>query len=251
MISVVIPCHNYGRYLPEAVASVDAQTRRADEIVIVDDGSSDDTGRTIEDLRACRPDLIAVSRSPARGAATTFNDAVRASHGDLVVILSADDRLSPQYLERLAGVLDADPALDFAYCEARLFGSVERTETAPPFDSRELARGNFINGSAMFRRKLFDRVGGFRTDFGAMEDWEFWLHAVALGYRGRAVDGCWLEYRRHTNGSRNSITSATALRTRLRLWRLHPGAVRSEDVAIAVLRGLARRAGAGRNFVRA
>jgi glycosyltransferase involved in cell wall biosynthesis len=247
VISVVVPCHNYGRFLEEALASVDRQSRRADEIVIVDDGSTDDTAHVVARLVAGRDDVVVVSRTPARGAATTFNDGIRASRGDLVMVLSADDRLSPRYLEALAGRLDADASVDFAYCEARMFGAVERVEPAPPFDPRSLARNNYVNGSAMMRRSLFDRLGGFRDDLPTWEDWEFWVHAVALGARGAAVEGCWLEYRRHSGGSRNTMSHLDALRGHLRLHQLHPGVLRRSDVcaraAGAVGRRLRRNAG--------
>lgn len=237
-VSVVVPCHNYGRFLPEAVASVQAQTRPPDEVVVVDDGSTDETPDVVRALDGVAG-LRTLRRSPARGAAATFNDGVRASTGDLVVVLSADDRMSPRYLELLERAL-GDPAVSFAYCEARLFGAGEGVERAPSFDARELARDNFVNGSAMFRRSLFERVGGFRTDI-AREDWEFWIHAVARGERGVAVEGCWLEYRRHQTGSRNTMSRWRSLADHWRMRRLHGDVVRRSDVAVWAGRTLGRR----------
>ncbi len=241
MISVVIPCHNYGRFLAEAVASVDAQTRLPDEIVIMDDGSTDDTARVIAELTGGRSNLRSISRTPARGAAATFNDGIRATDGELVVVLSADDRLSPTYLELLADRLEADPAVDFAYCEARYFGALQGVVPARPFDPRALMRENYINSSAMMRRRLFDRVGGFRADLPNWEDWEFWIHAVELGGRGAAVDGCWLDYRRHPNGSRNTMSHLAGVQSHLRLHQLHPEVVRRCDLAARVLSAVNRR----------
>ena len=242
-ISVVIPCHNYGRYLPEAVASVSAQTRPPDEVVIIDDGSTDDTPAVIAEISKAMPAVRSLSRSPARGPAQTFNDGIRASEGDLVMLLSADDRMSPAYLERMEEAF-ADPAVGFAYTEAHLFGAAEGVEAAPEFNERELMVENPYNGSGVFRRSLFDAAGGFRTDFDrlGLEDWEFWVHLVALGARGKRVHGCWLEYRRHETGSRNTMPRGRVLRAHLRVWSLHHPPMRMRDLARWAARSITRNA---------
>ncbi|MGH9067113.1 MAG: glycosyltransferase family 2 protein [Acidimicrobiales bacterium] len=236
-VSVVIPCHNYGRYLPEALTSVFCQSRPADELVVVDDGSSDDTPSVLEHLMAEHPRTTVIRRTPARGAVATFNDGVRASSGDLVVILSADDRMSDDYLEELERALDQSKA-DFAYSGLRGFGAGEWWTPAKPFDRRVLARGNFVNGSAMFRRDLFDRIGGFDPAFAGLrkEDWAFWLRAVNLGASGAPAAHCWLEYRQHggIGSSRNRVGLGVVIRTHLRARRANPDVIRPVDLVVGV-----------------
>ena len=101
-VSVIVPCHNYGRFLGETIASLDAQTRQPDEVLIIDDGSDDESPQVIEETLANHPGIRSISRRPAQGAIRTFNDGVKATSGDLIVILSADDRASPSYLADLA-----------------------------------------------------------------------------------------------------------------------------------------------------
>jgi len=230
-ISVVIRCHNYGRFLGEALASVQAQTLRVDEVVVVNDGSTDDTGDVLDAFRQQRPDLVVVVRHPARGPAMSFNDGVTRSTGDLVVALDADDRFSPDYVERLAAAL-RDPDVHFAYGGESVFGTGQFRHSARPFDRDELMVENYVNVSSMFRRWIFEATGGFRPDFDGigLEDWEFWVHAVELGAVGCAVEDGWLEYRRHAEGSRNTIRRRRALRAHLLLWRLHPRTVRIRHV---------------------
>ena len=242
-VSVVVPCHDYGRFLAEAVASVDAQTRPADELVLIDDGSRDGSAELMHEVAARRPGTVVLARRLALGAAVTFTDGVRATTGELVVILSADDRLSPEYLERCGTALD-DPTVSFAYCEARAFGAASGTVPAPRFDARELRRANYVNGSAMFRRSVFEEIGGWRPGI-RWEDWDFWLRAVGRGHTGRAVDGCWLEYRRHDGGSRDAMGPRDALAAHLRLWWLNRGNVRLADVGTWMARAARHRAGLG------
>lgn len=226
-ISVVIRCHNYGRFLGEAVESVLVQSRPADEIVVVDDGSADDTALVLDGLAASHPQVIAVRRFPAQGPAASFNDGVAASSGQLLVALDADDRLGHGYLDALAGAL-RDPSVSIAYAGKRSFGASTTEEPARQFDRDELLRENMINVSAMFRRSVFDATSGFRPEFDGLglEDWEFWVHAVELGARPIAVQGVWLEYRRHEGGSRNTMGRLVVLRAHLRVWRLHSKVVR-------------------------
>ncbi len=231
-ISVVIPCHNYGRYLGEAFASVAAQTRPPDETIVINDGSTDETREVIGALAIEHPELAWFRRWPAKGPAATFNDGVRATTGDLVVILSADDRLSPAYLALLEAEFD-DHGVWFAYAGEHLFGAIEQIRPVRAFDLRHFRRENMINGSAMVRRSAFDAAGGFREDFDAtgLEDWEFWAHLIELGGRGAAVEGCWLDYRRHDGGSRNDFSPFTDLKVHVKLCRLHPGLFRWKDAA--------------------
>jgi glycosyltransferase involved in cell wall biosynthesis len=204
-ISVVVPCHNYGRFLTEALASVLAQSRPADEIVIVNDGSTDETEEVIGRFRAEHPDTVVISRFPNLGAVRTFNDGVAAASGDLIVILSADDTMSANYLSELEGAISPDRG--FAYAQLRLFGAQSTVRPAERYSPDALARLNFVNGSAMFRRALFDEVGGFSERFaGTHEDWAFWLAARRAGWIGVGVNTCWLNYRQHPTASRNAVS---------------------------------------------
>jgi glycosyltransferase involved in cell wall biosynthesis len=232
-ISVVVPCHDYGRYLGETVASLYAQTRLPDEVLIIDDGSDDETPEVIEKIAATYPDICWMSRRPALGAVRTFNDGVSATSGDLVVILSADDRVSATYLADLAKAFD-EASIGFAYPETRLFGACQDVWPARPFDWRVLARANFVNGSAMFRREMYERVGGFDERFARIgkEDWAFYLRSVALGYKGVPVGSCHLEYRQHAEPSRNAASVCMLFVTRWRLYQVAPGVVRLSDFVI-------------------
>lgn len=220
-VSVVIRCYQQGRFLAEAIESVRAQTRPADEIVVVDDGCTDETPAVV----AAHQPLVVVRHDVPQGPAATFNAGVAASSGDLVLALDADDALSPRYLELTEQAIRG--GADLAYGAVERFGSEQSFTPARPFDPDELGVENFVHIATLFRRPVFDVTGGFRSDLDhlSLEDWEFWVNAVEHGATGQAVDGCWLRYRRHATGSRNTIPRSVALRVHLRVHRLHPRVV--------------------------
>ncbi len=181
MTSVVVTCFDYGRFLREAVESVLAQEPRPDEVVIVDDGSHDDSLAVARALEREHPGVVRVIAQANAGPAAARNAGVEAAHGDRIVCLDADDALAPGYLAACHEALDAHPAAGYAYCDQQNTGGRTDFEPHPAYDWRMLRRFNFILSSAMFRRDAWVEAGGFASGVG-YEDWDFWL---ALGEHGR------------------------------------------------------------------
>ncbi len=238
-VSVVVRCHQQGRFLAEAVESARSQSRPPEEIVVVDDGSTDETAVVLSALQEHGP--VTVVRHPVpQGPAASFNAGVRASSGAVILALDADDALSPRYLELTERAILG--GADLAYGGTERFGSERSFTVARPFDAEELGVESFLHVSTIFRRLMFDATGGFRSDFDdlGLEDWEFWVNAVDHGASGQAVDGCWLRYRRHPDGSRNTLRHSTALRAHLRVHRLHPRIVTWRHLARWAARSVRR-----------
>lgn len=222
-ISVVVPCHNYGRFLGEAVASIDGQDLRPDEILICDDGSTDDSVAHAREIVSGRTDATLMEHREARGLVQTLNELARNASGAVIVPLSADDRMGPRYISSIARAI-FDDGYDFAYTDMRCFGAEDWTFVAPTMDVDRLARFNFIHGSSGVRRSVFDAVGGYSADFERVgfEDYDFWISVVEAGFRGTKASGTHLEWRRHAEGSRNTATASDRLRLRWKLLRHHP-----------------------------
>ncbi len=197
-LSVVITCYNYGAYLDEAVSSALGQTRAADEIIIVDDGSDDPATVALLD-RYDRP-RTRVIRAPHQGLPAARNLGIRAASGGYVCNLDADDVLDPEYLAATAAVLDADPSgrVGFVSTWMHWFGDEERLWKPLPYDPLALALEVVVHGSSLFRRAAWEGVGGYPESFleGA-EDWAFWVRMVAAGYRWEVVERPLIHYRRH------------------------------------------------------
>ncbi|MBD0329898.1 MAG: glycosyltransferase family 2 protein [Thermoleophilia bacterium] len=203
LVTVVVLCHNYAHFLPESVESALAQTYEPLEVIVVDDGSTDDS------LAVARryADRVRIETQPNMGLERSCNRAVRELvRGDYFCFLSADDAFAPRYVERLWEALQRSPDAAYAYCRPLLFGAREGPMRCLPFSAYFLVkRTNFVNASALTARADYLAVGGYAEDLGqhALEDWDFWLRMLARGRRGTYVREPLLRWRRHDAGSRN------------------------------------------------
>jgi len=220
-VSIVIPCYNYGPFLTEAIESALAQTLPAGEILIVDDGSTDNS-REIA-LRYTAIPAVRVIKQENQGAIATYNNGVRASAGQFFVILSADDRLDPYFLERTAPVLLRRPMAGYVYTAYRMFGVRQRVLPALPYNARRLRLRPHIAATSLIRRAAFDQVGGFNASMsGGREDWDFYVALDQQGWVGEAAPEVLFHYRKHGGGSRNAISFRQLLAARAQVYRNHP-----------------------------
>ncbi len=235
---VVIPCHNYARFLTEAFESVLSQTRLPDQVVIINDGSTDETAEVADALAEGRPWVRVLHRSPTGGASSTFNLGIRSTSTDYVVVLSADDRLSPSYLERSAQLLDE--GADVAISALKRFGNVESFMYPKVFDLDRTLIVNDHHGSYLMRRAVFDLVGGYSEEV-TREDWDFWVSALTKGVTGALAPECWVEYRQH-GPSRNQLPRWAGWKDRGRIWKRHYREVGRVRVVRAVMNEAWKRA---------
>lgn len=201
LVSIVIPCFNHGRFLAEAIESALAQTYAPIEIVVVDDGSADDSAALARRYPVC---LVA---QPNQGLAAAANLGIRASHGEFVMRLDADDRLKPTYVQETLQPLLEDANLHFVYTQVEYFGARSGSYPVEEFDPESLAERNYINASAMMRRSSFEAAGGYSVDMRGLrcEDWDLWLSFSERGFRGKLIGKPLLEYRQHPGPSMVTI----------------------------------------------
>jgi glycosyltransferase involved in cell wall biosynthesis len=192
---VIVPCHDLGPYLDEAVGSVLGQTFPDFEILIVDDGSTDPA--TVALLADYRRPKTRVLRSDNRGLPAAKNLGLAHTKGELVCFLDADDRLAPACLERGVRALQADPGLDFASHWVRWFGDEEADWAPTRCDLPALLEKNTVNGAALVRRTALLAAGGFDEAMReGCEDWDLWLTLVERGHRGVILPEILYHYRR-------------------------------------------------------
>ncbi len=200
-VSVVIPCFNYGRYLAEAVESVLAQSLRDAEVIIVDDGSTDDSRSVAQALIDAHPEaaIRLIARPNCGSPGQTRNVGIDAARGRYVVCLDADDRLHPDYLARCAAALDAHADAAIAYGDLQMFGDDDTLHVPPEWDTRVELDCNFLDVVSMFRRSVWAQVGGYDTEIG-YEDWDLWIGVIEHGFTGVKAPGALWYYRKHGSG---------------------------------------------------
>jgi len=193
-ITVVIPCHGYGRFLPEAVHSAIDQRGGRPRVIVVDDGSEDaETRRAYGEL----PDGVELVRRRRAGVAAARNAGAAAAGTRYLLMLDADDRLRPGALSALRAPLDADARLGFAYGDAEFFGAWSGRLAFPDYDPYRLLFRSIVTATSLMRRDLFEAVGGFDSGLPGYEDWDLYLGALEEGWEGRRVPEVVFDYRRH------------------------------------------------------
>ncbi|MFI5036895.1 MAG: glycosyltransferase family 2 protein [Solirubrobacterales bacterium] len=193
-VTVIITCFNYGAFLLESVESALAQDGGEPRVIVIDDGSTD--AHTVAELTRLPPQVELVRQANA-GLSEARNTGLRRVRTRYALVLDADDRLAADALQRLRDPLRAEPALGFSYGIMRFFGAWEGVLKMPPYDPYRLLYRHNIGSVALVRRELYEDVGGYDPTFKGYEDWEFWLHALERGWRGRRVEAVTLLYRRH------------------------------------------------------
>lgn len=202
-VSVVVVSYNYGRYLSECLESLLAQSYRIDEIVVVDDGSTDDTARIAARYKA---QGVRYVHQPNQGVAYARNHGLAVTTQPFVICIDADDKLHSRYVEVCRAEMLRDRALGVVYTGLEVFnddGHSQRTGWPPEFDWEAQATvhnppSNCVPSAAMFRRSMWERAGGYKQEHKPAEDTEFWTRGLSVGFTAKRVtDSPWFIYRSH------------------------------------------------------
>lgn len=202
-IAVVTTCRNYGRWLPDCLASVKAQTWTDWVHLVVDDASDDHSRDLAWEAGLADGRVQPVPLRTHHGHARALNLGYSLTRARWVLKLDADDTIEPTYLERILAATEEDPRRNVIYCWAHLFGEHEGIWQYPPFDPATLADRHQIPGPAAVRRDLWVAVNGFRCDMACGEDWDFYVRAqVAVGLVPHQIPAALWNYRQHSHPER-------------------------------------------------
>jgi glycosyltransferase involved in cell wall biosynthesis len=211
-VSVVITAYEHAQYIREAVNSVVAQTLKPLEIIVIDDGSPDDTGAVLEPL--IRAGAIRYLRQENRGQAAARNRGAALASGRYLAFLDDDDAWLPDALEWRVAELEADPGLTVVFGDCVDFDAPTQNGASGATHPASARRVEWLNlfsacpmvspGQAVIRRDAFEAAGGFDTSIWGADDWDLWFRMLRVRparHLGRAT----LRYRSHaSNASRHA-----------------------------------------------
>ena len=180
LVSVIMPAYNASEWLEEALMSVMASDYRPLEVIVIDDGSKDDTLTKAQNFAKKHEEVVVYSQ-PNSGASAARNNAIRRSHGTYILPVDADNIIDPRYILEAVEVLEQHPEVKVVSCRADFFGDRTGEWKFPPFSKRLLARKNMIDTCAMYRRADYDLTTGYMENCVAREDWDFWLSIFEHG----------------------------------------------------------------------
>jgi glycosyltransferase involved in cell wall biosynthesis len=205
LVSTIIPVHNRPLLLREAVESVLAQTYRLIEVVIVDDGSTDETAAVAAGFERARPDIVRVARIANSGPGAAREAGRQLARGEFLQYLDSDDLLAPTKFEIQVAALRASPECGAAYGHTRAY-----TMGRPPRQAAWKRTGERIEmmfpsflasrwwetSTPLYRRAVCDRAGAW-TSLRSEEDWEYDCRIASLGVRLAFCDAHVSDYRSH------------------------------------------------------
>lgn len=174
-VSVIVPCYKQAEYLSETLDSVFTQTYQNWECVIVNDGSPDNTEEIAKKYLVKDRRFKYVSQEN-KGLSSARNTGIANSEGEYILPLDADDKIGSTYLEKAVARFEEVPETKLVYCKAELFGEENGIWDLPPYDYENIIWNNCIFCSALFRRRDFVNIGGYKENMvHGYEDWDLWL----------------------------------------------------------------------------
>lgn len=199
LVSIVIPCYKQANYLPDAINSALNQTYKNVEVIVVNDGSPDNTSEV------ARKYPVRLVEKPNGGLSSARNAGIKAAKGKWILTLDSDDKIDPTYIQKAIGLND------IVSCDLITFGDENQKWDSPntfPTLDQEIM-DNQIHCCSLYKKEIWDKIGGYDENMKlGYEDWDFWIRAMIAGYKIQVLREPLFFYRKHgismVNGSRQN-----------------------------------------------
>ena len=216
-VTAVIPCYNYGHYLPTAVRSVLEQPGVDVEVIVIDDASPDGSAEVVKRLATGDRRIRPILHAENRGHIATYNEGLAQAKGEYVVLLSADDALTPGSLARAAALFEAQPSVGLVYGHPIVFAdelppAIGTARDWTAWNGREwierlcrTGRNCIMNPEVLLRTSLQHAIGGYDPGLPHSGDLDMWLRAAAVMDVGRINGAGQGYYRIHPSSMQRTI----------------------------------------------
>jgi glycosyltransferase involved in cell wall biosynthesis len=198
LVSILMPIYNYGNRINQTLNSVFNQDYTNYEIILVDDGSTDEFVKMkLKQLETV--DRVKVVYKENGGPSSARNEAFKHSKGEFILPLDSDDMVMDGYIKTCVNILSTNKNISPVYCDTHHVGQMQGVEQRPEWSKERLVQGPFIVNCSMFHRESFEKVGGYDEELNGWEDYDMWLRMMKEGYVGKRIPKPLFIYFHHEN----------------------------------------------------
>lgn len=201
LVSVIVPIYNAAPYLQETLDSILASTYRPIEVVMVDDGSTDNSLAIAKAYCEQHAECQVITQDN-RGVSAARNTAIKAAKGTYILPVDADDKIADTFIQKSVDIMEENDNVRVVGCRCWMFGVVNKEWELPTFSHALLARKNMIPATALYRKVDWESCGGYCEEEIYREDWDFWLSMMELGGTFHKLDEVLFYYRISINSRR-------------------------------------------------
>ena len=220
LVSVIVPIYNAASYLQETLDSILASTYRPIEVVMVDDGSKDNSLSIAESYCKLHLECRVIAQNN-QGVSAARNTAIREAKGTYILPVDADDKIADTFIQKAVDIIEKSDNIRIVGCRCWMFGAVNKEWKLPQFSHALLARKNMIPAAALYRKVDWEHCGGYCEEEIYREDWDFWINMMELGGTFYKINEVLFYYRISTN-SRRSLAKGRKRRIIDAINRRHP-----------------------------
>ena len=223
-VSIIITCYNYAEFVDHAINSALNQTYKNIEVIVVNDGSNDNSEEVIKKYIS----KIKYLPQNNQGVVVARNNGAKLAKGELIVFLDADDYLPENFISKSVESLNHHPEASFVFGNQQVVGKREFLIRSRPWSRYYLLISNYIGVTTVMRKSAFYNIGGFDYAFNKIksyEDWDLWLSLLSKGEHGAYDPSIFFYYRKQHENNRNKASAWQKVKLRLPLlqkhWRLY------------------------------
>lgn len=221
-VSVIMPCYNKAEYVEEAIESVLKQTYNNIEIIVVNDGSTDNSSEVIKSISDRNENIIFFDEKENRGVVWARNFGIAKATGEFILPLDADDTIQATFIEKAVRILERNSKMVIS-CK-NVFDK-DANDNKGLIDTQKIVLGDEIFVcTSMFRKTDFEEVGGYKEIFNKIgcEDFELYVNFISKGYKFYKINERLFNYRRNTNKNRTSIQLSNSFKIKKKMVELYP-----------------------------